>query len=255
MLRVFQAAGLRLMKKFLTFSRGYDEQCGDNNQETREVWLEQTLAKVPPGSRILDAGAGERHYAKFCHHLKYVSQDFAQYNGLGDGTGLQMGSWDQIKLDIVSDITQIPEPAGAFDAVMCIEVLEHLPSPVEALRELTRLLRKGGMLIVTAPFCSLTHFAPFFYQTGYSRYFFEYWLPQLGCQIVDIQWNGNYFEFMAQELRRFSNVSKLYTEITLKVDELLAIQYLLGLLGRLSKSDTGSKELLCYGLQILAEKL
>ena len=53
----------------------------------------------------------------FCSHLDYLSQDFAQYDGSGDGSGLQTGSWDQSKIDIVSDIIDIPEPAESFDAV------------------------------------------------------------------------------------------------------------------------------------------
>jgi len=168
------------------------------------------LTSIPPGQRILDAGAGELQYKRFCAHLDDVSQDFAQYDGGGDGTGLQTGTRDQSKLDIIGDIRHIPEPDVSFDVVMCIEVLEHLPYPVETLREFRRLLRPGGTLILTAPFCSLTHYAPYFYQTGYSRHFYEYWLQHPGFQIVDMQWNGNYFEYLAQELRRLPSVSAEY---------------------------------------------
>ncbi|MRR36812.1 SAM-dependent methyltransferase, partial [bacterium] len=146
---------------------------GTHNESTREDWLEQALREIPAGSRILDAGAGELRYRKFCCHLEYVSQDFAQYDGRGDTVGLHSGSWDQTKLDIVSDITAIPEPDGSFDAILCVEVLEHLPDPLAALREFARLLRSGGQLVVTAPFCSLTHLAPYFFSTGFSRYFYE----------------------------------------------------------------------------------
>jgi SAM-dependent methyltransferase len=183
--------------------------CGSRNLATRETWLEQTLARIPSGSRILDAGAGERQYKHFCSHLSYVSQDFGKYDGDGDGIGLQPGKWDQSGLDIVSDITRIPLPDCHFDAVMCIEVLEHLPNPVDALRELCRLLKSGGALIITAPFCSLTHMAPYFFQTGYSRYFYENWLKEFGFVIVDMQWNGNFFEYLAQELRRLKKKHKM----------------------------------------------
>jgi len=88
--------------------------CGTQNQAGREAWLEKTLQCVPAGSRILDAGAGELQYKRFCAHLKYVSQDFAQYDGQGDGTGLQTGAWQNDRLDIISDITQIPEPDASL---------------------------------------------------------------------------------------------------------------------------------------------
>ncbi|HIG28365.1 MAG TPA: SAM-dependent methyltransferase, partial [Verrucomicrobiales bacterium] len=61
---------------------------GEKNKKTRETWLEKTLASVPEGHRILDAGAGELQYKRFCGHLDYVAQDFAQYDGTETGDGL-----------------------------------------------------------------------------------------------------------------------------------------------------------------------
>jgi ubiquinone/menaquinone biosynthesis C-methylase UbiE len=227
---------------------------GAKNQNTRDGWIKDTLQKISAGSRILDAGAGELRYKPLCSHLNYVSQDFAQYNGQGDGKGLQTGEWDQTKLDIISDITRIPEPDGSFDAVMCIEVLEHVPHPVNALSELARLLKSGGYLIVTAPFCSLTHFAPYFYQTGYSRYFYEYWLEKLNFEIVDLQHNGNYFEYLAQEVRRIPQVGNDYAGMQIDENGQSAINQMLELLGKLSEKGHDSSEFLCFGLHVLARK-
>ena len=160
----------------------------------------------------------------------------------------------QSRLDIISDITAIPEPDASFDAVMCIEVLEHVPYPVDALRELCRLLKPGCTLILTAPFCSLTHFAPYLYQTGYSRCFYEYWLPKLGCEIVEMQWNGNNFEYMAQELRRLSHMGEKYANLSVTWLEKTAIGIILRLLSKMSHNDKGSDQLLAYGLHIKARK-
>lgn len=226
----------------------------ERNLINREEWLQSTLLEIPQGSRILDAGAGELKYKKFCNHLLYISQDFAQYNGKGDAMGLQTDSWDQTRLDIVSDITHIPEPDMSFDAVMCIEVLEHLPEPVEALRELTRLLKPGGWLIVTAPFCSLAHMTPFFYQTGYSRYFFEHWLEKLDYEILNLQFNGNYFDYLAQELLRLPTVVQEFTGKKMGRLSKLAKKLLFVALQRYSFADRGSNQLLCFGLHILARR-
>ena len=144
-------------------------QIGTNNRETREDWLKKTLLSLPKNQKILDAGAGEGQYKKFCDHLNYYSQDIAIYDGLGDNSGIQKGKRTYNTLDIVSDIVNIPVEDESFDSIMCIEVLEHIVDPNKALSELTRILKKGGRLILTAPFASLTHYAPYHYSTGFNK--------------------------------------------------------------------------------------
>ncbi len=229
---------------------------GTKNKSNRERWLKQTLASIPEGKKILDAGAGELQYKRFCKHLDYVSQDFAQYDGSGDEAGLQMGKWDNSKLDIVSDILAIPVKDHSFDAIMCIEVFEHIPKPVEAIKEFSRILKKGGRLIITVPVSSLTHFAPYYYYNGFSRYFFEDLLAENGFKILGLVQSGNYFEYLAQELRRLDSVAEQYSiKKPANNIESLARHILLRRLSKLSARDRGSRELLSYGINVLAEKL
>ena len=68
---------------------------GTRNEENRVTWIEKPLKKIPADSRLLDAGAGEQPFRKYCSHLNYISQDFAEYDGSGDGKGLQMKKWKQ----------------------------------------------------------------------------------------------------------------------------------------------------------------
>lgn len=213
-------------------------------------WLAKALAALPDGSRILDAGAGQQRLRPLCRHLEYVAQDFGQYDGKGDARGLQTGSWCQSGLDIVSDITAIPEADASFDAIVCVEVFEHLPEPVLALREFSRLLKRGGELIVTAPFCSLTHFAPYHFYTGFSRYFYETHLPACGFEVTEVVENGNYFEYLAQEVRRVPTVSERYLGVRPRRYEYLAIRLVLNLLERFSRRGQGSAELLHYGCMV-----
>lgn len=227
---------------------------GTLNQFNREKWLEKTLKLIPSGSRILDAGAGEQQYKRFCKHLKYVAQDFAQYDGKGDGKGLQMRAWDQSKLDIISDITSIPEPDASFDAVLCVEVFEHLPDPISAVKEFSRLLRPGGYLILTAPFCSLTHFSPYHFCTGYNRYWYETHLPGNGFKIVSLEANGNYFDYLAQEVRRLPEMVSNYTKLKSGVIEAFLQNIFLFMLQKYQKNDRGSSEMLTHGYHVLAKK-
>lgn len=227
---------------------------GTNNESARINWLQSTLEKIPSGARILDAGAGEQQFRRFCNHLDYVAQDFARYDGAGNQAGLQTGTWDQSKLDIISDITAIPLPTKSFDAIMCTEVLEHLPDPLAAFREFARLLKPSGYLILTAPFCSLTHFAPFHFSTGFSSYFYERHLTDLGFEIIDLVPNGNYFEYLAQEIRRIPSVATRYAKDQPGRLEHYCMSWMLNMLERFSRNDSGSSELLCFGYHALAKK-
>lgn len=226
---------------------------GKNNIETRVKWLEAALAKIPAGLTILDAGAGESQFKKFCSHLNYISQDFGKYEGTGD-TGLQMGSWDNSQLDIVSDITSIPLQDNFVDAIMCTEVFEHIPNPVLAIHEFKRLLKPGGYLIITAPFASLTHFAPYHFASGLSRYFYEHHLAENGFNIIELDFNGNFFEFVAQENWRILSMASKYTSTKLNFLERRIIQLNCWLLQKLSKRDIGSSEVLCFGIHVFARK-
>jgi ubiquinone/menaquinone biosynthesis C-methylase UbiE len=225
---------------------------GTTNESNRVSWIENTLKKIPAGSKILDAGAGECQFKKFCSHLNYVSQDFAQYTGEGE-VGLQTGSWDNSKLDIISDITAIPVPDNSFDAVMCTEVLEHVPDAVAALKEMNRVLKPGGSLLITAPFTSLTHFAPYHFASGLSRFFYEHHLGEMNYTFLELVQNGNYFEFLGQEMRRVKSIAKQYSGSYSIFDKIISHLALLSL-QKLSKTGDKSKELLCYGIHVFAQK-
>lgn len=227
---------------------------GTSNESKRQKFVKQTLENLPKGLRILDAGAGEQQFKKYCSHLMYVSQDFAQYDGLGDSAGLQMGKWDNSNLDIISDITNIPEPDFSFDVILCTEVFEHLPDPISAIKEFSRLLKPNGTLIITAPFCSLTHFAPYHFYTGFNRYFYETHLKNNNFNVVSIEHNGNYFEYIGQEIRRIETVANKYANSSLNFIEYIALAIALKMLNKMSKVDNGSQELLHFDFQVIAKK-
>ena len=191
------------MKRFLKKIFNLNE-----NEDNRNRWLQETLTQLPAGLRILDAGAGELKNKIHCTHLHYVSQDFCQYEGSGDKKGLQTGTWDTSRIDIVGDISAIPEKDASFDVILCSEVFEHLPNALLALKEFSRLLKPGGKLISTAPFASLVHFAPYHYSTGFSKYWYLTHFPANGFQIIELTPNGDWFNFSKQEIFRLPKMAR-----------------------------------------------
>lgn len=69
-----------------------------------------------------------------CPTIHYVTADL-------DGT----------RADERQDITQLEYQDEAFDAVICVHVLEHVPADNTAMRELLRVLRPGGWALILVP--------------------------------------------------------------------------------------------------------
>ena len=226
---------------------------GKDTSEVRINWVIKELKGLPKGASILDAGAGERRFKNHCSHLEYVSQDFGEYSGGGDVEGLQSGSWDNEGLDIVSHITSIPVGDASFDCILCTEVLEHVPDAVAAIREFSRILKPGGILLTTAPFCSLTHFAPYHF-SGYNHYWWEYHLPENGFEIETIESNGTWFSFVAQELRRSRTIGRFYGVKWLGLLTRILVVPVIFMLTLMERYDQGSNETLCFGYMTRAKK-
>jgi ubiquinone/menaquinone biosynthesis C-methylase UbiE len=219
----------------------------------RDKWIIDTLQKIPAGSKILDVGAGQCPFKKNCSHLNYMSQDFSQYDGFWDDQ-IKEGSADSNRIDIVCDIVSIPVESGSFDAVMCTEVLEHVPDPIAALSEISRVLRPGGYLLLTAPFASYSHFEPFHFAAGFNRFFYEHHLPKLGYTILDLKANGNFYEYLGLKIRWLSDISSKHSNSTLDVMDKLSIRGILRTLQKLSDNDKGSDTFLNNGLFVFAQK-
>ncbi|MCC6580557.1 MAG: class I SAM-dependent methyltransferase [Phycisphaeraceae bacterium] len=66
-----------------------------------------------------------------------------------------------LKTDHVGDIQDCPHmPDGAFDCIVCTQVLEHVANPFKAAGELKRMLAPGGTLLLTVPASYPYHAVP-----------------------------------------------------------------------------------------------
>ena len=94
---------------------------------------------VPANAVVLDLGAGEATLRTRAPHARYIAMD----------RGIGHAGWDYSALDVVADALSIPLRAHSVDMVVCKQVLEHVPEPVTLLREVARILRPGGTLLLS----------------------------------------------------------------------------------------------------------
>lgn len=96
------------------------------------------------GRDILDVGCGKGRFAKTLTELG------AHVTGIDpSATLLQEAKRSASNMHFIEgSATQLPVPAASFDAVICVEALEHVPDTELALKEMYRVLRTGGTVVV-----------------------------------------------------------------------------------------------------------
>lgn len=172
------------------------------NQYERDRWMAGCARALPAESRVLDVGAGSCPYRRFFSHCTYKTQDFATLSKeqLTGHTGYG-------QIDYVSDILSIPVDDQSFDVIVCTEVLEHVPEPIDAVREFSRILKPGGKLLLTAPLGSGIHQEPYHYYGGYTPYWYRTFLAHSGFKNIEVKANGGFCKHFGQESIRFAKTS------------------------------------------------
>jgi len=103
--------------------------------------LHRAIAEVAADlrGRILDAGCGTQPYRRLLREASQV-------------VGVDLSRTEGRRPDVLFDGHRLPFRDGSFDGVLCNQVLEHVFTPEQFLRELLRVLAPGGRLVLTVPF-------------------------------------------------------------------------------------------------------
>ncbi|HQP08787.1 MAG TPA: methyltransferase domain-containing protein, partial [Anaerolineaceae bacterium] len=100
-------------------------------------FLHEQISKLSPGSKVLDVGAGRGDFADILTAQNTLAVDVIPFP----------------EVDIICDLTQcIPFKEASFDAVVLMNVLEHVFNTRDLLINTRSLLKPGGKLILTIPF-------------------------------------------------------------------------------------------------------
>ena len=150
--------GLRPSEKL---ARG--PQVGTPWRQANWRFLAQQAAQLQPGAVILDVGAGRGDFADlFRDKPGYLALDIYPYP----------------EVDIVCDLTLAnPFRESSFDAILLMNVLEHVYDTHSMLARLAKLLKPGGVLVVAIPFLVKMHQVP----VDFARYT-HYALGRFGAE-------------------------------------------------------------------------
>ncbi len=158
-----------------------------------ETAIERAVAlfagSLPVGTRVLDAGAGEGKYAAYFRNHRYCGVDLA----VGEK------KWDYSGLDAVADLVSLPFPDACFDACINVVTLEHVREPEAVLREIARVTRPGGRLLLVVPQDWEVHQAPHDY-FRFTRYGIKYLLEKAGFEDLILQPGGGFFRLLSHRL-------------------------------------------------------
>jgi len=112
----------------------------------QRILLDLTRRFVPPGGRILDVGCGTGYY------LEEARREFDAHGIDFSETAVRMCHDRGLTSVTTRTIEEIAERSpGSFDAVMFLDVVEHMDDDVGALKTARQLLAPGGIAMVTVP--------------------------------------------------------------------------------------------------------
>lgn len=107
------------------------------------------------------------------------------------------------KPDVIFDVADMHKIKDeTIDVVNAIELFEHVENPEKGLRECYRVLKKNGIMILSAPFLFPIHADPYDFQ----RWTEDKWkkeLERLGFKILKFEVMGRFFTVLADMAKTF----------------------------------------------------
>ena len=137
--------------------------------------------------RLMDFGCGRKPYENLFQVNEYIGVD-VKTSGHDHASS---------KVDVFYNGKTLPFADNSFDSVFCAEAIEHIFNPDEVLLEIKRVMKNGGRILLTAPFCWNEHEIPFDY-ARYSSFGISHLLEKQGFKIITLHKSGNFMRTIFQ---------------------------------------------------------
>lgn len=156
-----------------------------------ELWRLVKMAGPDLRGNLLDVGCGKKPYIDLLPNVhQYIGVDVpVTMHGLHH-------------LDVASTALALPFCNSYFDSIICTEVLEHVPEPIQALQEMARVTKPRGILLLTVPFSEQLHEEPYdFFR--YTKYGLIHLLKKSNWSILAIYERGGTWLELGYRLSSF----------------------------------------------------
>lgn len=172
------------------------------NDHFRLQFIEFAFGRYGKKNELLDLGCG----------LKPFKKIYAKYSITSLGIDVATSPHIKSEVDVIYDGKNIPFENNRFDYVLCTEVMEHVPEPAEFLKEIHRIMKKEGILIMTTPFLVPLHEEPYDYYR-YTKHGIRHLLTNAGFRMEHIESFSGYvgvlIAFLVQpQLKIWNKLSK-----------------------------------------------
>ena len=156
--------------------------------DRRLLQTQVRLASSHLRGRVLNVGSGTaERYSPPVEVTEYVRMD------ISGGPNV----------DVVGRAEDIPFPDASFDSVLSTKVFEHVENPELAAAEVSRILKRGGKLLITVPQWNELHEEPHDYWR-YTKFGLQALFERHGCKLIQMDQRGGYYSVRAQMRIRFA---------------------------------------------------
>jgi ubiquinone/menaquinone biosynthesis C-methylase UbiE len=155
------------------------------------TWYDENLKRFAHG-KLLDLGCGKAPlygtYARYVNDVVLADWKKSPYT--------------DVHVDVRCDIAKrLPFQDNSFDTIILSDVLEHIPEPRYSMREVMRVLRPGGNVLINVPFIHRLHQAPHDYNR-YTEFMLRLLAEEAGLSVVKLEALGGGYAVLIDLISR-----------------------------------------------------